>query len=233
MPNWSYNNLSISGTPEKMKEFYDVAFDDKEIFAFSNIFPMPEKIKNTISPSSSALGKKWMNEDILTKRNDALNEILELDENDPQLIPCENNSPEKCKLLKQEFGADNWYDWNIFTYGTKWDVSVSSDEYFKDDESFDCSFDTAWSPPSAFLHKLQSKFKDLDIRLTFELEGSDTCGVFYTDRYQDEVNICYEEDEVTFVGSDGRKIYQDENGDWRYHADDEICEDYEMVNPFR
>ena len=29
-----------------------------------------EKIKNTISPSSSALGKKWINENLSTKRSE-------------------------------------------------------------------------------------------------------------------------------------------------------------------
>ena len=66
MPNWSYNNLEVSGDPEQMKEFYSVVIKEnlnKEMsFRFSNIFPMPEKIKNTISPSSSAKGKKWINE---------------------------------------------------------------------------------------------------------------------------------------------------------------------------
>ena len=237
MPNWSYNNLTISGSSDDMKDFYDIAIKSNVngdlSFRFSNVFEMPEKIKNTISPSSSAKGRKWMNENISSLRNDKLNEVFGEEDNDPNLIPVENNTPEKCEQLIKEYGSDNWYDWNIKTYGTKWDVEVLENEFFKFDEQFECSFDTAWSPPSTFLQNLQDKFKKLDIRLTFELEGSDTCGVFYTNRYKDDVSISYEEDEITYKGSDGREIYyNDDDGEWYYHDDDEVCDDYISVNPF-
>jgi hypothetical protein len=237
MPNWSYNNLTISGPKEDMDVFYQESIkpnsNNELSFRFSNIFPMPEKIKNTISPSSSAKGQKWMNSNSSTVRNDKLNEIFDEEENDPNLIPVENNTPEKCQQLIKEYGSDNWYDWNIKTYGTKWDVEVVDREYYKSDEQFECSFDTAWSPPSNFLENLQNRFKNLDIKLTFELEGSDGCGVFYTNRYKDDVSISYEEDEITYKGSDGREIYyNDDDGEWHYHDDGEICDDYISVNPF-
>ena len=87
MPNWTFNNLKITGKPEDMNEFYSEALkpniNGDISFSFSNIFPMPEKIKNTISPSSSALGKKWINENLSSKRNDKLSDILgEDDDND-------------------------------------------------------------------------------------------------------------------------------------------------------
>ncbi len=236
MPNWTYNQLTVSGDSDDMKEFYDIAIksnvNEDLSFRFSNVFPMPIKIKNTISPSSSAKGRKWMNEGKSTVRNDKLNEVLGEEDNDPNLIPVENNTPEKCQQLIKEYGADNWYDWNIKTYGTKWDIEVKSDEFFKSDEQFECCFDTAWSPPSTFLENLQNKFKKLDIKLTYELEGSDDCGIFYTDRSGDDVSIVYEQDEISYIGSDGRDIYCDDNGEWHYHEDDEICEDYISVNPF-
>lgn len=237
MPNWSYNTLKITGSKEIMKEFYDSAIkpniNGELAFSFSNIFPMPEKIKNTISPSSSALGRKWMNENLSTKRNEKLSDLLNEDENHPDLIPVENNSPEKCKALKEEFGADNWYDWNLHKYGTKWDVESLVSDSVKDDELFECQFDTAWSPPSNFLANLQLKFPNLDLKLIFELEGSDECGMFFTERNGGEVNLSYEQDEVAYIGSDGRDIYYDsKDGEWHYHDDDEVCEDYMQMNPF-
>ena len=237
MPNWTYNTFRVSGSKQNMREFYDLAIkpnvNDELSFSFSNVFPMPEKIKNTISPSSSALGRKWMNENLSTKRNEKLSGILDEEEDHPELIPVENNSPEKCESLKKEFGADNWYDWNLHKYGTKWDVESLVSDSVKDDGLFECQFDTAWSPPSNFLSNLQNKFPKLDIKLIFELEGSDECGIFITDRSGDEVTLVYEQDEVTYIGSDGREIYYDnKDGEWHYHDDDEVCEDYMQVNPF-
>lgn len=234
MPNWSYNNLTITGSSEKMKEFYDVSLkpniNGDITFTFASVFPMPDKIRNTIAPSVSAKGKKWINEDKAKIRDVNLSEMLgtkiEVD-----LIPCENNTDEKCEALKKEYGADNWYDWNIITYGTKWDIDA--DDFVKGDEEFNVNFDTAWSPPTNFLYNLQKKFPDLDMRLTYQLEGSDDCGVLYTDRYNEKVSIVQEEDEVTYRGSDGRDIYfNDDDGEWYYHDNNEICDDYISVNPF-
>ncbi len=237
MPNWSFNTFTVTGNKSDMKDFYDSALKpniNNEIsFSFSNVFPMPEKIKNTISPSSSALGRKWMNENLSTKRDEKLSEILDEEDSHPDLIPVENNTPEKCESLKLEFGADNWYDWNIIKYGTTGDCEVLLSDSVKDDELFECSFDTAWSPPANFLANLQNKFPKLDIKLIFELEGSDECGMFITERNEDEVTLSYQQDEVSYIGSDGRDIYYDNtDGEWHYHEDDEICEDYMQTNPF-
>ncbi len=237
MPNWSYNTLTISGTKNDMKSFYEIAIkpniNNDLAFSFSNVFPVPIKIKNTISPSSSALGRKWINENLSTKRNDKLSEILNEEEENPDLIPVENNTTEKCVFLKSEYGADNWYDWNILTYGTKWDCEVLLSDIVKDDELFECSFETAWSPPANFLSNLQNKFPKLDIKLIFELEGSDECGMFITERNEDEVTLSYQQDEVSYIGSDGRDIYYDNtDGEWHYHDDNEICTEYNSTNPF-
>lgn len=231
MPNWSYNSLRVSGSAESMAEFYSEAIKEGK-FEMSNLFPMPEKIKNTISPSSSAKGRKWMNEDhVSANREGGLSEIL--GEEPEGLIPCENNTPEKCLALIKEFGADNWYDWNIATYGTKWDISVGEEEFDREPTEFLASFDTAWCPPMQFLERLQQRFPNIDISMTFEVEGSDTCGIAYTDRTQEEPSIAIDEAELEFESSDGRKIFFDEDqGFWAYEETGEECDDVMSINPF-
>jgi hypothetical protein len=44
---------------------------------------------------------------------------------------------------------ENWYNWNITNWGTKWEASIIDWERTSDNEIF-VSFDTAWSPPIAF-----------------------------------------------------------------------------------
>jgi hypothetical protein len=240
MPNWSYNNLKISGSPEKMKEFYSIAIkpniNNEMSFRFPNIFPMPEKIKNTVSPSSSAKDVKWMNEDkVAAERESKISDVLGT-EPSIFLIPCENNTTEKCKYLIKEYGADNWYDWNVSNYGTKWDVESLAHDIDMSDDEFITSFDTAWSPPSTFLGKLQDKFPELDIRCSYTLEGSDDCGLFETNRYEEDgkeiVSLELEEAESRIISDDGRAIYMSEDGDYKYCDDDEICEDWYAENPF-
>lgn len=44
---------------------------------------------------------------------------------------------------------DNWYDWSITHWGTKWEASLYGYERVNDN-TIKVSFDTAWSPPIAF-----------------------------------------------------------------------------------
>jgi hypothetical protein len=234
MPNWSFNSLKISGNRSDMSELYNNILKeevDSEVFRFSNVFPMPSKIKNTISPSSSALGRKWMDVDVNEARNSKIDGILE-GTGSPNLIPIENNTPEKCDLLRKEFGVDNWYDWNVKTYGTKWDIFVGENEFTKSETEFSCSFDTAWSPPINFITKLQKKFPKVDIEIIWELEGSDSCGRFYTQRDgEGNWDLVLEEDEVSYESGDGREIYFSDD-EWRYADNNEVCDDAHSVSPF-
>ncbi len=232
MPNWSFNNFQISGRSEEMEKFYQTALkkstEGELIFSFSNVIPQPEKIKNTISPSSSAKGVKWLNTSKLEHREGQLDEIFGIKNG---LIPCENNTEEKCKQLIQEFRCDNWYDWNIENWGTKWNVEV--DCFERSDSKFTCQFETAWTPPGLFLSRLQQLFPNLDIKLTYELEGCNECGVFVTEREGDVVTISNYHDEITYKSSDGRQIYFcNTDYDYKYVDTDEICHDIISENPF-
>ncbi len=49
---------------------------------------------------------------------------------------------------------DNWYDWNLINWGTKWDMT-SFDEVESDGtNSISISFQTAWCPPIEFYNSL-------------------------------------------------------------------------------
>lgn len=238
MPNWSYNSLKISGSVQEMNLFYKESLKINSngdlTFRFSNLFPMPSKIKNTISPSSSAFGKKWINEHEISKiRDSKIESVMNGNVVEKVLIPCENNTPDKCEKLRLEFGADNWYDWNIQNYGTKWDVEVNGDSYIKCDDFFESSFDTAWSPPVIFICRLQEKFPNIDIRLTYQVEGGNGCGILCTSRHGDVVEIVEEESEIIYQSEDGREVYFDsESGKFKYTDCDEECDDVISINPF-
>lgn len=234
MPNWSYNNLQVSGDTELMKQFYSQAIknnnEGEPEFRLSNLIAMPEKIKNTISPSSSARDRKWMNVEKSDIRDSNISDILG-EESGVVLIPVENNTEEKCRQLVAEFGADNWYDWNIKNFGTKWDASAT--EFDCDEGHFNVWFDTAWSPPGQFLEKAQLMYPQLDFELVYDLEGSNDCGRFSTYRDGNGVYIDHEEGELSYRSYDGREVYYNDSvGDWCYQDTEEVCEDYEQINPF-
>ncbi len=61
-----------------------------------------------------------------------------------------------------QFGAKDWYDWNVNNWGTKWDVSFDSVERI-DDNTVQASFESAWAPPTSAYEKLMA--------LGFEIEA--------------------------------------------------------------
>lgn len=61
---------------------------------------------------------------------------------------------------------ENWYDWNVTHWSTKWDISSPFIGDDTEEDSIDFSFDTAWGPPiAAFQHWAQR-----DGRVTYRLE---------------------------------------------------------------
>ena len=82
------------------------------------------------------------------------------------ISPRDKENPD----LIEKYGADNWYDWNISNWGTKWnsydnDVNV-------EDESF--CFQTAWSLPDPIF----AMMAELYPTMTFDIECVEEGGFF-------------------------------------------------------
>jgi hypothetical protein len=68
--------------------------------------------------------------------------------------------------------GDDWYDWSIDNWGTKWDVSES----YEDENGFIC-FDTAWSTPASLILHLSDKYTDLSFEVLYADEDlGSNCG---------------------------------------------------------
>lgn len=150
MPNWCDNTLIIKSLSNSNVSHLDNFYNENSTkneeetidLDFNCCVPMPEKIKNSESPS---------------KFND-----------------------EEKKELINKYGTDNWYDWAIENWGTKWNTN---DVYFdkESDDSILYSFTTAWGPPDKWLYKIFEKYPNLDIKLTYEESGMDFGGEIHYD----------------------------------------------------
>lgn len=72
---------------------------------------------------------------------------------------------------------EDWYNWQICNWGTKWDVDNNTD-FTENPESLVYIFDTAWSPPEALLYYLVEKYAHLNLcfHLTYHEGGMDFYG---------------------------------------------------------
>ena len=70
---------------------------------------------------------------------------------------------------------DRWYDWNIQNWGTKWEVSQVECDHW-DDNSFECEFETAWSPPEGIFYAFRQLFPDVDVTWFYDEPGMMVAG---------------------------------------------------------
>ena len=153
--------------------------------------------------------KAWLGDEKLT-----LNKIDPL----PEALASVNGvAPDKTDdekmALRKEHGADNWYDWRVQNWGTKWDIELDFEDGLDDGIIININFDSAWAPPQAAISTLAAMFPEMNITHAYLEEG------------------------VGFVGKDeyigGERVterfHEDSNSvAWKQLAVDEFCwEPYE------
>jgi hypothetical protein len=209
MPNWVITRIYITGPEDKIKEFEDKVIDMSEdaekAFSFQKISPTPAELVNTTSPSPQPKKMK-----VKTQSG----EELEIEE----ISDCNNATPEMCEELILKYGRSNWYDWQCFNWGTKWDASESV--YSQEDKMLE--FQTAWSCPSEVIQKMADKFPDLKFTGTFADEdfGSNTGyiedgGTFHLENGSEEAY----ETAATLWNYQG--YYDDERGKWIHEGEED------------
>lgn len=96
--------------------------------------------------------------------------------------------------LEHYFTGENWYNWNISNWGTKWDVTAEDVELTINDDGtgdWTCRLETAWSPPIEAFRAIAEKYPTLALSLVYEEEqgwGGEVCsdgdgGIFQMEEY--------------------------------------------------
>lgn len=98
----------------------------------------------------------------------------------PERLLEENLYENEKKELINLYGYDNWYDWSQFNWGTKWECD---DQEFGsqviDNDIFETSFYSAWTPPIEFLIKTSILYPMLSFNLDFIEPGCNYAGTTY------------------------------------------------------
>ena len=116
---------------------------------------------------------------------------------------------------------ENWYDWHISNWGTKWDVGGS--DYGKPEvdptgNSASFNFDSAWSPPVAWYERMQDLGFEVEAYYyesgmcfagKYDINGDDYYE--FSDMNSDEVRDTLPDDlDDMFAISETMKNYEDE-----------------------
>ena len=98
-------------------------------------------------------------------------------------------SQERNPKLTRKYGFDNWYEWALHNWGTKWnayDITRVSDNEVK--------FDTAWSCASNIVQELSKQHQDQNFVLTFADEDiGRNCGIL---TFKDGKRLSFEDKSI-------------------------------------
>lgn len=163
MPNWVYNSLTIEGTPAliaKVKKQLNQPFQQKHD-SYNHTTGKMELV-DTLYPNPV-----FAFHNIYNHIEDGVSDAEYLSQSD-------HKQPLEEALM---FKGNNWYDWNVRHWGTKWDVAVRHDEEYPDTElmeedetSLAYKFNTAWSPPTPIIQRLSQQYPTLHFNLSYEEE---------------------------------------------------------------
>jgi len=87
-----------------------------------------------------------------------------------ELIGTQSPPIKKNQKLLIKYGADNWYDWNIKNWGTKWDFKLDYLDTQNENERT-LSFDSAWEPPIEGFQRISKIYPQLIFFLDYEELG--------------------------------------------------------------
>lgn len=91
------------------------------------------------------------------------------------VIPMPDSIRNTEKIFGESSSTDNWYDWSISNWGTKWDVDVSG-QGNDEDQYIYLEFDTAWCPPEGVYLRLRELYPDLSISWFYDEPGMSIAG---------------------------------------------------------
>jgi len=153
MPNWCDNELGVRGNAKDIKLFKERAKQGGKDISLSAFLPMPKELYSVSVPIRIVSQRQY--DSAVKKRSDS-----------DMGLPITRRLSE---AYKRDYGANNWYDWAIRNWGTKWDADGELLTNKKDRLSY--TFMTAWSPPIYWLISVSEMYPNLSFKLYADEEA--------------------------------------------------------------
>jgi hypothetical protein len=87
-------------------------------------------------------------------------------------------APKEGKVQPLVDGFDNWYDWRVQNWGSKWDVDADNLELSEDGTTIEGWFDSAWAPPIHAYEYFLTDNEDCSIKSYYYEGGMDFGGLW-------------------------------------------------------
>ena len=97
----------------------------------------------------------------------------------------------KAKENLKKYGYDNWYDWRVENWGTKWDImefyNINRKEIGEDESEISLGFDTAWAPALGAYERFIDENSNCSLKAYYYEPGCDFMG-----EWDNGIDSCFE-----------------------------------------
>ena len=97
----------------------------------------------------------------------------------------------KAKENLKKYGYDNWYDWRVENWGTKWDImefyNINRKKIGEDESEISLGFDTAWAPALGAYERFIDKNSNCSLKAYYYEPGCDFMG-----EWDNGMDSCFE-----------------------------------------
>ncbi len=220
MPNHTANNFTVTGPKADVLRFVAQAKGTDSELDFNKLLPIPNDLRGTSSPSriqtQEEIDKIWAE---WNKRKDEGN-LSSFEKERPMGLGITQDKHDEFIL---KYGYDNWYDWSVFNWGTKWNAYDVTEWSINECSEYTVSatiyYETAWSPATALWLNVSKEYPKCEFYHEFADEG----GAFLGSETIVDGRIISEE-ELEWESDDGIELRE---GLGRYWPEDE--EEVEVV----
>jgi hypothetical protein len=87
----------------------------------------------------------------------------------------ENPTDLSLAAIAGDEGEDNWYEWRLVNWGSKWDVEATLER--QGDNQLVYTFSSAWAPPLSAIEKLSERFPKVNLVMSWIEPGMGMIGV--------------------------------------------------------
>jgi hypothetical protein len=176
MPNHTANNFTITGPIADIKRFIDIAKDGDTELSFNKLVPMPDELRGISSPvrimTQAEIDEVWAT----WNKQKADGTLSEYQKGGPFGLGITQETSDR---LIEKYGTNDWYEWAVKNWGTKWDCyDVTSWDITEngDNSSATIYYETAWSPATQMWEKVSRDYPTIQFFHEFADEGGGFVG---------------------------------------------------------
>ena len=187
MPNHISTNFRVSGPTNELRRFMSDAASSSSVLSLNNLLPMPDELRVVSFPvrimTQAEIDKQWADwrKNKEDKRDTGPMGLHSFNSDRPFALGITKETSDD---YKAKYGTDNWYDWSVSNWGSKWDIyDVTEWNVTTIITPRDCSIScadifymTAWSPVTNAWQQISKKYPTLEFFHEFADEGGGFVG---------------------------------------------------------